>query len=71
MSSGKFVVRVNPTLHRDLVKEAKAEGVSLNQYCMYILAKKMGEVESAERASNETKRKKVKGGRGKTHRLPR
>lgn len=35
--SGKFVVRIPKSLHARLTKEAKAEGVSLNQYALYKL----------------------------------
>lgn len=37
--SGKFVIRIPKSLHRRLVIEAEKEGVSLNQYAMYKLAK--------------------------------
>ena len=37
--SGKFVIRVPKSLHRRLVIEAEKEGVSLNQYAMYKLAR--------------------------------
>lgn len=37
--SGKFVVRIPKTLHKRLAMEAKNEGVSLNQYAAYKLAK--------------------------------
>jgi predicted HicB family RNase H-like nuclease len=37
--SGKFVVRVEPALHRRLVLKAQAEGESLNSYCVKALAK--------------------------------
>ena len=36
--SGKFVVRVPKSLHRQLVEEAEREGVSLNQYINVALA---------------------------------
>jgi len=36
--SGKFVVRVTKSLHRDLVDAAEREGVSLNQYINVALA---------------------------------
>jgi len=38
-SSGKFTVRLPKTLHQRLTLEAKQEGVSLNQYALYKLAK--------------------------------
>ena len=37
--SGKFVVRIPKTLHYRLSIEAEKEGVSLNQYALYKLAK--------------------------------
>lgn len=37
--SGKFVVRIPKTLHYRLSLEAEKEGVSLNQYALYKLAK--------------------------------
>lgn len=37
--SGKFVVRIPKTLHYRLTIEAEKEGVSLNQYALYKLAK--------------------------------
>lgn len=37
--SGKFVVRIPKTLHKRLILEAEKEGVSLNQYVMYKLAR--------------------------------
>jgi len=40
--SGRFVVRVPRSLHRDLVQHAKAEGVSLNQYINVALARVLG-----------------------------
>jgi len=41
--SGKFVVRVPKSLHRRLVEQAGAEGVSLNQYINVALAGKVTE----------------------------
>ena len=40
--SGKFVVRVPRSLHRQLVEAAKQEGVSLNAYVNVVLAKAVG-----------------------------
>ena len=37
--SGKFVVRLPKQLHQRLAIEAQEEGVSLNQYALYKLAK--------------------------------
>ncbi len=40
--SGKFVVRVPASLHRDLVEAAEREGVSLNQHVNVVLARAVG-----------------------------
>ena len=40
--SGKFVVRVPRSLHRELVEQAEREGVSLNQYINVVLARAVG-----------------------------
>ncbi|HET92266.1 MAG TPA: type II toxin-antitoxin system HicB family antitoxin [Chloroflexi bacterium] len=40
--SGKFVVRVPRSLHRELVEEAERQGVSLNQYINVALARSVG-----------------------------
>ena len=36
--SGKFIVRIPKTLHRELSQKAEEEGVSLNQYALYKLS---------------------------------
>ena len=36
--SGQFKLRMPKSLHRDLAKNAKREGISMNQYCLYLLA---------------------------------
>ena len=41
--SGKFLMRVPKRLHADLARAAKAEGVSLNQYVLYLLSAKHAE----------------------------
>ncbi len=41
--SGKFLMRVPKRLHADLVRAAKSQGVSLNQYVLYLLAAKHAE----------------------------
>jgi hypothetical protein len=46
-ASGKFLLRVPRELHRDLAKEAEAEGVSLNQHVATILARMVGQEEGA------------------------
>jgi antitoxin HicB len=41
--SGKFVVRVPRSLHRELVERAERDGVSLNQYINVALARSVGQ----------------------------
>lgn len=36
--SGQFKLRIPKDLHRSLALNAKKEGVSMNQYCMYLLS---------------------------------
>ena len=37
--SGQFKLRIPKELHRSLSLKAKKEGVSMNQYCLYLLSK--------------------------------
>ena len=37
--SGQFKLRMPRSLHRSLSVNAKKEGISMNQYCVYLLAK--------------------------------
>lgn len=37
--SGQFKLRIPKSLHHSLALHAKEEGISMNQYCMYLLAK--------------------------------
>lgn len=41
--SGKFLMRVPKRLHSELAHAAKAQGVSLNQYVLYLLTKNHGD----------------------------
>lgn len=45
--SGKFNVRVPKNLHRELVRKAQEEGVSLNQMVIYLLSRSIGKTISA------------------------
>lgn len=47
--SGKFLMRVPRRLHAELSHAAKAQGVSLNQYVLYLLTK--GHAARARRAA--------------------
>ena len=37
--SGQFKLRIPKSLHRSLAENSKREGISMNQYCLYLLAK--------------------------------
>ena len=37
--SGQFKLRIPKSLHRSLAEHCKAEGISMNQYCLYLLTK--------------------------------
>lgn len=36
--SGQFKIRMPKSLHRDLADHAREEGISMNQYCVYLLS---------------------------------
>lgn len=37
--SGQFKLRIPKSLHKSLAEHSKEEGISMNQYCLYLLAK--------------------------------
>ena len=37
--SGQFKLRIPKSLHRSLAEHSKKEGISMNQYCLYLLTK--------------------------------
>ncbi len=37
--SGQFKLRIPKSLHKSLAEHSKAEGISMNQYCLYLLSK--------------------------------
>ncbi len=41
--SGQFKLRLPKTLHKTLAENSKKEGVSMNQYCVYLLSKNSAE----------------------------
>ena len=40
--SGKFTVRIPPSLHKDLIKKVTKEGVSINQFITTAIARAVG-----------------------------
>ena len=41
--SGQFKLRLPKSLHKSLAEQSKQEGVSMNQYCVYLLTKNHAE----------------------------
>lgn len=39
--SGQFKLRVPKSLHRQLAMQSKKEGISMNQYCVYLLSQRI------------------------------
>ena len=37
--SGQFKLRIPKSLHRALAENSKREGISMNQYCVYLLSR--------------------------------
>ena len=37
--SGQFKLRIPKSLHRSLAEQARKEGISMNQYCVYLLSR--------------------------------
>ena len=37
--SGQFKLRIPKSLHRQLSEQSKREGISMNQYCLYLLSR--------------------------------
>lgn len=38
--SGQFKLRIPRSLHRSLAEHSKKEGISMNQYCLYLLSQR-------------------------------
>ncbi|MBI9094034.1 MAG: toxin-antitoxin system HicB family antitoxin [Sphaerochaeta sp.] len=47
--SGKFLVRITPTLHRKLAQGAKKNGVSMNHYTSELLSERCSIIENYEK----------------------
>lgn len=41
--SGQFKLRIPKSLHKTLSEDSKKEGISMNQYCVYLLSKNSAE----------------------------
>lgn len=42
--SGQFKLRIPKTLHKLLAERSKEEGISMNQYCLYLLSSGIGQM---------------------------
>lgn len=51
--SGKFVIRLPKSLHRELVEQSEREGVSLNTWVINVLAKSVGQTISSASTTKE------------------
>lgn len=40
--SGQFKLRIPKSLHKSLAENARREGISMNQYCLYLLSSNNG-----------------------------
>lgn len=45
--SGQFKLRIPKSLHKSLAEHSKREGISMNQYCLYLLTKNDTDFRSA------------------------
>ena len=45
--SGQFKLRIPKSLHRELADGSKREGISMNQYCLYLLSKNSSDIKCA------------------------
>ncbi len=50
--SGKFVVRITPTLHKKLAEGAKKQGVSMNHYTSELLSERCSIIETYGRVNS-------------------
>ncbi len=44
--SGTFKLRIPKSLHKQLAEEAKTEGISMNQLCVYLLSRELEQLHS-------------------------
>lgn len=59
--SGKFVVRITPTLHKKLAEGAKKHGVSMNHYTSELLSERCTLIENYEKLYSQLLKAITKG----------
>jgi len=47
--SGQFKLRLPKSLHKELAEKSKYEGISMNQYCLYLLSKNSSTIVESRR----------------------
>lgn len=53
--SGQFKLRIPKSLHRTLADESRREGISMNQYCLYLLSRNCGKSPSHLETPSQSK----------------
>jgi len=51
--SGQFKLRIPKSLHRALAEQSRREGISMNQYCVYLLTKNDTAYSTAKKMRSE------------------
>ena len=54
--SGQFKLRIPKSLHKTLAEHSKQEGISMNQYCLYLLSNRSGLQNSVSGNTKQGKR---------------
>ena len=54
--SGQFKLRIPKSLHRSLAEHSKKEGISMNQYCVYLLSQNDSALHKAQKQNRLKKR---------------
>ena len=44
--SGQFKLRIPKSLHKTLAEHSRQEGISMNQYCLYLLSSRSGAIDN-------------------------
>ena len=69
--SGQFKLRIPRSLHRSLAEHSQREGISMNQYCVYLLSKNdVMYSKQYERLRKEVELQKTKTAKGKARKHP-
>lgn len=50
--SGQFKLRIPRSLHKELAERSRREGVSMNQYCLYLLSRHLRSARTRKKSSS-------------------